>query len=196
MSKETELFKDIPNFKDLYQISNLGNVKSLSRLRKHYAGGFARTKEKILSNCIDNNGYYLVNLTSNNKSKTHQIHKLMAITFLNHIPCGHKLVVDHINNKPLDNRIENLQLISHRENLTKDGFRRNLTSDYAGVCWVKRDSKWRASLRINESFINIGSYKDEKVASEIYDIAVANKHIYKSNNSEFRKIINEIHNQC
>jgi hypothetical protein len=92
MSKETELFKDIPNFKDLYQISNLGNVKSLSRLRKHYAGGFARTKEKILSNCIDNNGYYLVNLTSNNKSKTHQIHKLMAITFLNHevLECGFK----------------------------------------------------------------------------------------------------------
>ena len=48
----------------------------------------------------------------------------------------HKLVVDHINNDPLDNRLENLQLISHRYNLSKD--KKGGSSKFTGVSWDKR----------------------------------------------------------
>jgi len=41
------------------------------------------------------------------------------MAFLNHTPCGHKLIVDHINENKLDNRVENLQLITNKQNVIK-----------------------------------------------------------------------------
>ena len=61
-----------------------------------------------------NSKYYRVCL-----KKLVRVHQLMAICWLNHIPNGVKLVVDHINNDRLDNRLENLQLITQKENVQK-----------------------------------------------------------------------------
>ena len=52
------------------------------------------------------------------------VHQLIAMTFRNHIPDGHKLVVNHINFNRLDNRSINLEVITQRENLIKKGKKR------------------------------------------------------------------------
>tara|TARA_R100000544_G_scaffold25671_1_gene13083 strand:+ start:212 stop:715 length:504 start_codon:yes stop_codon:yes gene_type:complete len=159
-----EIFKDIKGYEGLYQVSNLGNVKSLKR--KHV------TKDKLLSPCMANNGYLKVNLTKNGIYKNNSIHQLIAITFLNHVPNGRNIIVDHIDNNPLNNNLENLQLITQRENVSKD--RVNCSSRYTGVCWHKSLNKWVSSITINGKRKHLGYFNTEIEASNEYQKALKN----------------------
>lgn len=153
-----EIFKDITGYEGLYQVSNLGNVKSLgnNRLRK----------EKILKPCNGGVGYYFVNLWKDGEKKNITVHQLVAIAFLNHKPDGHKIIVDHIDNNPLNNKLENLQLISVRENTSKD--RINGSSKYIGVYWNKKANKWQAQIGINSKRKYLGLFSNEIEAHESY----------------------------
>lgn len=173
-----EEFRDIPGFEG-YQISNLGRVKS-----------FKCAKEKILNNSINSNGYYRVGLTKDRKSITKKVHQLVAITFLSHIPNGtQEIIVDHKNNNPLDNRVENLQLITQRENASKD--KKNGTSKYTGVTWAKVSNKWASRIKINGKSIHLGYFNTELEAAKYYQNAlksienneeiIISKHIFSSN---------------
>jgi hypothetical protein len=161
---QEEIWKDIPGYEGKYQVSNLGRVKSLPRKMCNNKGCHI-SKEKILKPIMDHYKYYNVKLYINNKQSTKKIHQLVSIAFLNHIPCGYKLVVDHINNIKTDNRVENLQIITSRENSSKD---KNGNSKYIGVCWDKRNNKWRSTIRINRKAFNLGSFDCELEASEAY----------------------------
>ena len=96
----------------------------------------------------------------------------MAIAFLNHKPNDYKIVIDHINNNPLDNRLANLQLISQRENNSKDQWRHDRSSQHVGVSWVKRDKKWRACIGIKGRNKLLGVFASEKEASQYYQNAL------------------------
>lgn len=155
---QEEIFKDINGYEGKYQISNFSNVKAL--------GNNKARKEKILTHKKNINGYLFVILYKNNKPRTFGIHQLMAMAFLEHIPCGKNIVVDHINNIKTDNRVENLQLISVRENSSKD--KKGYSSKYVGVHFDKKSNKWRARIHINGKKIHLGSYTDELKANEAY----------------------------
>lgn len=64
-----ETWKDIVGYEGLYQISNLGNVKSLK-------------KDKIRKPCINPNGYKMVNLYKNGISKNILVNRLVAKAFI------------------------------------------------------------------------------------------------------------------
>lgn len=149
-----ERFKDIKGYDGDYQVSNLGRVKSLK---------FG--KEKILKICIGSNGYLLVSLCKNGKINTFSIHRLVADTFLQK-PRGWDIVVDHINNDRLDNRLNNIQWITHRENNSKD--RKPGTSKYTGVYSEKNRSKWRSRITIDGVKKDLGYFKTELEASQAY----------------------------
>ena len=153
-----ERFKDIKGYDRDYQVSNLGRVKSLK---------FG--KEKILKICIGSNGYLLVRLCKNGKTNTSYIHRLVAETFLQK-PRGWDIVVDHINNDRLDNRLDNIQWITHRENCSKD--KNKGTSKIIGVSWNKRDSKWMACIWIDGKNKHLGLFTSELEASQAYQNAL------------------------
>ena len=159
-----EIWKDVVGYEGVYQVSNLGNVKSLPRLvkRKH----LVLLKEKILKPGTSSGGYFIVILRKEMNSKVKKIHQLVAITFLNHKVDKHKIVVDHINNNPQDNRVENLQLITARENCSKD--RINTSSKYTGVTWDKSKNKWTSQIQINKKQLHLGRYKTELEAHQAY----------------------------
>jgi len=149
-----ETWKDIPDYNRQYQSSNLGRIRSL-RLNKI----------KLLSVIKDATNRYVVNTYCKKKKKQMKVSVLMAMAFLNHKPCGHKLVVDHIDNNKLNNRLYNLQVITQRQNCSKD---KKGTSKYTGVHWYKITKKWKSSIWINGKEKHLGYYKKEQEAAQAY----------------------------
>lgn len=106
-------FKQIPGF-SAYRVNKYGKIWSDKRNR-------------FLKPTIQR-GYKGVYLTSDKGGqKNKKVHQLMAMAFLGHKPDGTtRVVVDHVDNNPLNNRLDNLQLISNRENVSKDKWRKGL----------------------------------------------------------------------
>ena len=151
-----EEFRDVPSYEGLYQVSNLGNVKTVKtgRLRKSR---------------ISQNGYKDLSLHSDSIRKRFSIHQLVAMAFLNHQINGHKIVVDHINGNKLDNRVENLQLITNRENISKDKIRKHNLP--VGVYKTKFNT-YSTYIRENNEQRHLGNYKTIEEASNAYQNAL------------------------
>ena len=157
-----EVWKYVKEYEGLYKVSNLGRVKSLERI-KMLRGKYPYVmKEKILKLIVHSTGYMSITLYKNNNQKSFKIHQLVAISFLNHTACGYKLVVDHINDNPLDNRVENLQVVTARYNAYKT--QNKYSSKYKGVSWCKTHNKWKSRIMINKKSISLGYFKNEKEA--------------------------------
>lgn len=106
-----EIWKDIPNYEGIYQANNLGEIRNYPKESKYKKGVII--KSKILSPA--NKKYKHITLYKNNIKKTFDIHRLIAITFLDNPE--NKLCVNHINGIPHDNRLENLEWCTHSENI-------------------------------------------------------------------------------
>ncbi len=157
-----EIFVDIPNYNGIYQISNLGNIISLDRKIK--VNNYTKLiKGKLIKPSISS-GYYSVGLHKDGKTKTFFIHQLVAISFLNHKPNKHKIVVDHIDGNKLNNSINNLQLISQRENFHKG----NRIKNIKGIWFELSRNKWRASISISGKQVIIGRYVTKELAEIAY----------------------------
>jgi len=166
--KCVEVWKDVPNYEGLYQVSDLGRVKSLNMLKNSSINTQKKilTNKKILKKNIINN-YFSVSLSYNGKSKSFYVHQLIAITFLAHIPDRKKICVDHINNIKKDNRLTNLQLLSPRKNIIKDSS--NKTS-YTGI--TKYKNRFQTLIYFNKKNVSLGSFKDIKSANKKYQEAL------------------------
>lgn len=102
----SEVWKDIPEYEGLYQVSNLGRVKSLP---KHYH------QEMILKNKLTKDGYHETTLYKNNKSKCIRTHRLVAIAFIPNP--NNKPQINHIDGNKLNNNVNNLEWCTNRENI-------------------------------------------------------------------------------
>ena len=153
-----ETFKDVQDFNGLYQISNLGRVKSLRF-----------NKEKILNQYKGTKGYFNVKLYKEKKQYTFEIHKLVALAFLNYTP-QKGFVIDHKDENRENNNSDNLQIITHRDNISK-GFKKNKNSSkYTGVYLEKarKKKRWRAMIRFDGKKKHLGNFETEVEAHKCY----------------------------
>jgi hypothetical protein len=156
-----EEWKDIEGYETYYQISNLGNVKGISRYVKNKHNTLSFIKEKIMKLCNDKDGYKLVCLTKNGNSKTCRVHFLVAKAFIN--KNNESDVIDHINNIKYDNRVCNLQYISLRENISKDRKNKN---NFLGV--YKNHNKFSAKIVIDGVRKYLGNFNTPEEANNEY----------------------------
>ena len=104
-----EIWKDIKGYENIYQISNLGNVKALYRNNKN-----VYSKEHYIKCEWCYNGYGRVTLTKDKKVKRFLVHRLVAMAF---IPNPYsKPCVNHIDGNKRNNNVNNLEWCSYREN--------------------------------------------------------------------------------
>tara|TARA_R110000782_G_C14526454_1_gene381780 strand:+ start:41 stop:550 length:510 start_codon:yes stop_codon:yes gene_type:complete len=149
-----EVWKDVPEYKGHYQVSNLGNVINIKFNKIKYI------------KYLNGKGRYAVTLYKNNiPSHNRRISVLVAQAFLNHKRCGHKLVVDHIDNNKLNDKLYNIQVITNRENLTKD--KTNKTG-YTGVYKCTNGKSFFSEIRIGKTRKYLGRFKTPKEASQAY----------------------------
>jgi hypothetical protein len=170
--QEKEIWKDVVGYEGLYQVSNLGRVKSLDRIVID-SGKYDRIRKfrgLVLKPKINKQGYYTVNLSKNNKKKTFKMHQLVAIYYLNHTPCGHDLVVDHIDNNALNNYYKNLRIVTQRRNTHNQSV--IYSSKYIGVSRYLTYGRWQSSIKVNSKSINLGIFDNEHEAHLAYQKAL------------------------
>ena len=174
-----EKFKDIEGYDGVYQVSNFGNVKSFK----------CGEEGRILKPGVNANGYLIVALCKDGKRKTCNIHQLVAIAFLGHTPDGRKSMVDHIDNKPFNNHVDNLQILEQDGNISATRQNSSRSKTDCGVYWNKRDKKWESKIRIGDKQVYLGLFTEKQDGLDQYKKALENIHLFNGDKKQFRNKI-------
>lgn len=109
-----EIWKDVPGYEGLYQVSNIGNVRSLK---------WNHSNQTRLLTPFNNGGYARIGFRQNGILKNYLVHVLVAKAF---IPNPHnKPSVNHIDGNKLNNTVQNLEWVTYSEN-TRHAIAHNL----------------------------------------------------------------------
>lgn len=99
-----EVWKDVPGYEGLYEVSDYGNVRTLDV--RCYHKNKKQTKNK--------DGHMRVWLSKNSKKKWSFVHRLVAKAFINNPK--DKPVVNHLDGVPYNNHVSNLEWATRSEN--------------------------------------------------------------------------------
>lgn len=114
ITRDQEIWKPIQGYEGLYEVSNLGRVKSLERMVNHRYG--QRTvRERILKNRPNKRGYHVVLLSENDNLMGFCVHKLVLSAFKE--KPKNKPQGNHIDGNKDNNRLSNLEWVTNQENM-------------------------------------------------------------------------------
>lgn len=158
-----ETWKSVEGYEGLYEVSDLGRVRSLDRVTDATRRNAMVIKGKVLKPGLAANGYYTVALCKDGKPKSHTIHSMVAAAFLGPRPDG--MVVDHIDGTRVNNSPTNLRYVSYSVNMRNlPGRPRRLPrSGERGV--HKNGNGWCAGITHNGSYVYLGQHRTIEAAS-------------------------------
>lgn len=99
-----EIYVPVRGYEGLYEVSNLGNIRSIAR---------GRNTGRVLKQCKQFRNYLAVSLCKNNVSKSNRVHRIVAEAFISN-PEG-KRTVNHKDGDPTNNNINNLEWATYSE---------------------------------------------------------------------------------
>lgn len=164
-----EEFKDVPEYEGLYQVSDLGRVKSLARTITRSNGILENKSEKILKQSDNGKGYLNIRFVNNYTEARKYTHRVVLETFQG--KC--KYPVDHKNHIRSCNILSNLRYCTQRENST--GNKKEPFSKHTGVIYSHNKFKrFGAVIKIKGVSYYLGGFELEKEASDAYQTALYN----------------------
>ena len=126
-----QIWKDIPGYEGLYQVSNTGRVRSLN---------YNRTGEtKVLKQGTNKGGYKRVNLYKDGKFKIYFVHRLVALVFIpnpNNYP-----VINHKDENPKNNTVWNLEWCTQEYNINYGNCRKKMSEAHKGKQFTEERRK-------------------------------------------------------
>lgn len=107
----SELWKPIPGYDDLYEVSNFGNVRKVRFINKNTNKKIEPKPHTITKTKW---GYVRTGLSKNGKSKFIFVHRLVLLAFVGAPPDGHECA--HLDGKRDNNNLSNLKWTTKKEN--------------------------------------------------------------------------------
>lgn len=166
-----EIWKDVKDYEGLYQVSNLGNIKSLDRVvklvSKNQFNSFTTLKAikgKEISKVVNSKGYYQIALYKNGKMKNKLLHRLVLEAFIPNIE--NKPTVNHIDGNKLNDRLDNLEWATNKEQISHAINNLGFKSVISDKCRQKQIELHQRKVRRSDGSI-FNSIKEASLGDEV-----------------------------
>lgn len=145
-----EIWKDIVGYEGLYQVSNMGQVRN--------------SKGLIKKQRLNPNGYMITDLSKCGKFKTHYIHRLVALAFIDGYFEGAE--VDHIDSNRVNNRADNLRWVNHSGNMLNPITKERNSNAHKGRKLSEETKQKFSDARKGDKHWNYGNKWDEETINK------------------------------
>lgn len=126
-----EIWRDIPGYEGLYEVSSYGNIRSTRR--KGTSGGIKKAT-------VNQDGYLRVKLCKDGREKKLMVHRLVYEAFFGPMP--ENTEINHIDENKKNNHIENIEAITHLQNIKHGtGVRRCAAAHHKPVAQYSTDGE-------------------------------------------------------
>ena len=139
-----EEWKDITGFEGLYQVSDLGNVRSMDYKGHGYTHNLKQRQDK--------DGYMVINMSKDKTPYTFKVHRLVAQMFIEN-PL-HKSQVNHIDETTWNNAVTNLEWSTPMEN-SNHGSKNKAITQYTKAGDIVKE--WKSAADISVHFYGVRS---------------------------------------
>lgn len=152
-----EIWRDIEGYEELYQVSNLGNMKRIK--------GIQCKEDRLLKPATHRQGYKRIRISKHDVGKNYLVHRLVALAFIPNPE--NKKFVNHINGIKDDNKVSNLEWSTYSEN-NQHAYDNNLNSNEGKRGYSRLNKKLVLEIRL--------CYNNEDVSqselSRRYDVSL------------------------
>jgi len=154
-----EEWRCVAEYEGLYEVSNLGRIRSLDHTTVDTKNIERSFKGRVLSLSTDSHGYNIKTLYLNGERCAFRLHRLIAQAFIsnpNDLP-----YIDHVDGNKENNNINNLEWVTAQENTERYHSKIESSSKYNKVSFSPSHKKWIAQLLVDGKSIHIGSFDSE-----------------------------------
>lgn len=174
-----EIWKWVIEYKGLYQVSNMGRIKSVNRIVTSDTGIVYNLKEKLRSLPDSGQGYLVVELSKEGIKKQFRVNILVAKSF--HVNANNHPIVLHLNDIKSDNRAINLKWGTYQENTIHRykvfGYKPNM----------RAKSKKSVSIKVTCPNGKMKIIKGIKTVSDLFGFPTASIGRHLKNNTAYKK---------
>lgn len=144
---QTEIWKPIEGFENLYEVSSLGNVRSLDHYVNAKNNSRRLVKGRLLKPSLSKIGYYMVGLSNRIRA---YVHRLVAQAFVPNPNPSEFNVVNHKDENPQNNVYTNLEWCTQAYNITYGSARQKQAAKIRGVFNTKHSKSVEAFNDVGE----------------------------------------------